>query len=201
MSEFIVKGRLPDEDVEILVRDMVQYSKDTIRGEVTNEREKTHGYESDLRDCDIHFVHPSCFPNTAMILHSLLIEGYNNIYPDLDYTNISDFQYVRYSKGQFFRKHNDVIRNNDGLDHFRHLTMSINMSDEDDYVGGDLVVYDKSDNEIGRMDRAKGSYMIIPAFFVHEAHLVESGTREAIVTWLSGTNKTLSSFRAHVGDK
>ena len=157
-----------------------------------------------MREGDVYFAKHYEYPNTANILQSLLIENYRNIYRELDYTSLADLQYVRYKRGGFFTKHNDVVKNEHNI--MRALTMSINLSSEDNYTGGDLVVYSDNlhpdgqhtFNEIDRLDRKIGSFIIMPSFYYHEAIKVESGCREAIVTWLHTDPQSLETFKRYI---
>lgn len=195
MRSFIVKGKLLDSEVKVLERDKNQYSDRSFRGGVKNS--KGSMYDDSSRVCNIYFAKHYDFPNTANILQSLLIENYHNIYRGLDYSELADLQYVKYDEGGFFRKHQDVLKDDRDDAKFRALTMSVNMSHPDDYDGGELVVYNNA-KEIGRLDREKGSFIIIPSFFLHEAEMVERGRREAIVTWLMTDRKSLGIFKQAV---
>jgi predicted 2-oxoglutarate/Fe(II)-dependent dioxygenase YbiX len=179
MINFIQKGKLSKQEVELLERDMRIYQSLSVKGEVTKEGGT---YDSAFRECDIHFIDPFRFPNTAQILQSTVIESYHNIYPYFDYGRMSSFQYVKYDDGGFFKLHNDTIKN--PPDYQRVLTLSINLSAEENYEGGLLVVHDPVTKTKMYCSKEKGSFMIFPAFLAHEAAVVTSGTREAVVTWL-----------------
>lgn len=150
-------------------------------------------HDDDVRKCKVYFPKHERFPITTNILHSLLIENYYTIYKHLDFSKLSSFQYVSYKKGEFFKKHNDVVQNNGDV--FRALTMSINLSDPTEYSGGSLVVYNEKDEIICSLEKEVGSFIIIPAFLNHEAQVVEDGKREAIVTWLHCNMNQLNQFR------
>lgn len=182
----------------MLERDKKQYSDRSFQGTVTSS--KGTRYEVDSRVCDIYFAQHSEFPNTANILQSLLIESYQHIYRGLDYSMFADLQYVNYNEGGFFGKHHDVVPNGNGHDRFRALTMSVNLTDPEDYDGGDLIIYNGT-KEIDRLDREKGSFIIIPAFFFHEVAKVQRGCREAIVTWLMTCSRDLDSFQKSIINK
>ena len=64
----------------------------------------------------------------------------------------------------------------------RKLTFSIQLSDPDTYEGGDLEVM--FTNEM--MTREQGHITVFPSFSPHRVHPVTSGTRFALVGWLSG---------------
>jgi len=202
-----VKGKLLDSEVKLLDKDKECYKHRSVPGGVVGSGGS--GYQSNMRECSVYFANYSEFPYTSNIMQSLLIEKYQNIYSSLDYTLFADLQYVKYEKGGFFTKHSDVVRNDKGMDVFRALTMSVNLTNENDYTGGELVVYKDTKlpngthtyEEIDRLDREKGSFIIIPSFFVHEALKVESGCREAVVTWLHTTSRSLEAFKSAVIDK
>ena len=195
-DKFIIEGKLPLSEVKLLLKDMSVYSSMAERGSLTSSlgvRRDVPRHDDNVRKCKVYFPQHDRFPITTNILHSLLIEYYYNIYKHLDFSKISSFQYVSYNKGEFFKKHNDVVQNH--TDVFRALTMSINLSDPAEYSGGSLVVYDKKDEVICSLGKEVGSFIIIPAFLTHEAQVVEDGKREAIVTWLHCNMAQLNQFR------
>ena len=202
-EDFIIKGKLPTQELNLLARDVSKYTDKSFPGGLVpnlkggklaiEKSMPTTSFNDNKRNCLTYFPQPKDYPTTVNILHSLLIENYLSIYDLLDYSSISSIQYVKYNKGHFFKKHNDVVTNI--KDSFRVLTMSINMTDECEYNGGDLLVYNSTDKVIGSLDKSKGSFIILPAFFTHEAAEVTLGTREAIVTWLSGTKDSVTAFR------
>ena len=185
----------------MLERDKKQYSNRSFQGTVTSSKGSSR-YEADSRVCDIYFAKHNEFPNTANILQSLLIESYQHIYRGFDYSLFADLQYVNYNEGGFFGRHHDVVPNGNGHDSFRALTMSVNLSDPQDYDGGDLIIYNETKRtdrlETDRLDREKGSFIIIPAFFYHEVEKVERGSREAMVTWLMTDHKRLDAFKRSI---
>jgi hypothetical protein len=192
MKSFISQGVLSSREVDILYKDIKVYRQNTVTAQVTNSKAiGGDGYDPNARECQIHLVDYNKFPATAQILQSLLIENYRSIYKDLDYSAVSDFQYVSYKKGDFFKKHQDVVTFEKVA---RVLTMSINISDDSEYVGGDLLIYD-GDKVVERCRRERGSFVIFPAFIHHEATLVTRGHREAIVTWLNNEYSKLNTFK------
>lgn len=202
-EDFIIKGKLPLLELELLSRDALQYAdKSSKAGLVSGTKDpkqtqSNHNniprYDDSRRNCLTFFPTHNKYPKTINLLHSLLIENYLNIYDLLDYSDISTIQYVKYNKGHYFKKHTDLVTNIN--DHFRALTMSINMTDPNEYSGGDLLVYNQKDKVIDSLDKSKGSFIILPSFFPHEATEVTVGSREAIVTWLSGTGDSIAAFQ------
>lgn len=172
------------------------YNAETQLGSLTASRHAKRKYvprlDDNIRKCEVYFPRHERFPITTNILHSLLIENYYNIYKHLDYSRLSTIQYVSYKKGEFFKKHNDVVQSQENV--FRAITMSINLSEADTYTGGNLVVYNNKDEIVATLDKDIGSFIIIPAFLNHEAQIVDDGRREAIVTWLHSDKHQLDQF-------
>ena len=61
--------------------------------------------------------------------------------------------------------------------------MSIQLSDGDDYEGGDFEMRGSTTPE-GQRDR--GSVIIFPSYLVHRVTPVSAGTRRSLVTWIEG---------------
>ena len=102
-------------------------------------------------------------------------------------TNMEELsRVVRYEKGQQFKKHRD---SEDGYNH-RYKTLVIQLSDEVDYEGGDLLVYDKEGNEI-TANKNIGNMILFNSDLLHEAKPIISGTRYIWITWLRSTDFNL----------
>lgn len=87
---------------------------------------------------------------------------------------------LRYREGDFYIKHQDVI-----LDHRqpnqRKISMVLQLSDSDEYVGGDLVL----DGDV-RIPRELGTIAIFSAGKLHEVEEVIRGERKSLIIWFSG---------------
>ena len=70
----------------------------------------------------------------------------------------------------------------------RKLSMTIQLSDPDDYEGGDFVF---NVNQIGQSPdreqlRKKGTVLVFPSFIMHGVKPVTKGTRKSLVSWIEG---------------
>jgi len=94
----------------------------------------------------------------------------------LDFVNLDGafLNYVRYFKGGFFTKHIDGPE--------RHKTCIIQLSSEDQYKGGDLVVRDEI------VSKEIGNTVIFGSNVSHELKLVEDGRRDCLVVWTKKGN-------------
>ena len=89
---------------------------------------------------------------------------------DLINLNNSFIGFVRYHEGGFFAKHVDGPE--------RAYTIIVQLSEDSEYTGGDLVVL----NQV--VDKVKGNTVVFGTQVPHELKKVTSGTRNALVIWL-----------------
>ena len=69
----------------------------------------------------------------------------------------------------------------------RKISYSIQLSDGDEYEGGDLVIFpDDSTDEERLLFRCKGTIILFPSYRPHCVTPVTKGTRNAIVGWIHG---------------
>lgn len=87
---------------------------------------------------------------------------------------------VRYEAGagDHFAPHQDAGASSST----RKLTFVVQLTPEDDYVGGDLILLEGG---VGS-PRAQGTLIVFPSFLLHVVTPVVSGTRNAIVGWAHG---------------
>ena len=117
-------------------------------------------------------------------------------------------QFTKYGVGQYYGWHCDSWeepyqrkQNDDGTwppDHgkIRKLSMTISLSDPDDYVGGNLEFDFRNQVDWERNKKAKikscdeirprGSIIVFPSFVWHRVAPVTSGTRYSLVMWSLG---------------
>jgi len=68
----------------------------------------------------------------------------------------------------------------------RKLSISIQLTNPDEYEGGELKLYDGDDEEAIIMDKAQGTLIIFPSYILHEVMPVTKGERNSLVTWVTG---------------
>jgi PKHD-type hydroxylase len=94
----------------------------------------------------------------------------------------SELQLARYDATDqgFYGWHTDFAGNRP----LRKLSISIQLSNGEDYEGGDLeLMYDKQ--PLG-LDRTRGAFIVFPSFMVHRVTPVTRGTRWSLVAWIGG---------------
>lgn len=178
MENYIRQGILSDKELFIVLKELnkikSQYQKASLYS-VDGPK-----YNAAVRSGYIAFSFPQQTYRTFNILQTLIIDIYSNI--DFDFTNISSVQMAKYNKGEKFVWHQDVIPvGGDQPDILRSFTMSVNITNESEYKGGELLV--KHNGEIIQCEKKQGSYIIFPSFLYHQASEVLEGTRESLVVW------------------
>jgi PKHD-type hydroxylase len=66
----------------------------------------------------------------------------------------------------------------------RKISITIQLSDPDEYEGGDLEFMIGKD--VQKVSREKGCTIVFPSYFMHRVTPVTKGTRKSIVLWISG---------------
>lgn len=92
-----------------------------------------------------------------------------------------ELQLTRYSEGDFFDWHMDF---GPGDISARKLSITVQLSDPDEYEGGDLefMINQKS----VKAPREKGTIVVFPSFVQHRVTPITKGVRQSIVGWVSG---------------
>ena len=92
-----------------------------------------------------------------------------------------NLQLAKYGVGDFFNWHLDFgvgpISN-------RKLSISVQLSDPDEYEGGELqfMINDK----FITAPKEKGTAIVFPSFMMHRVTPITAGTRQSIVGWIAG---------------
>lgn len=88
---------------------------------------------------------------------------------------------LQYNKGHFFKRHQDRLDPNPKTTN-RQQTLIVQLSDENDYEGGELVVRDIVAN------KTKGNMVLFESNEWHELKELTSGTRYCLVVWLPSSD-------------
>ena len=67
----------------------------------------------------------------------------------------------------------------------RKLSISIQLTNPEEYEGGELKLYDGEEEGIV-MDKAQGTLILFPSYVLHEVMPVTKGERNSLVTWVTG---------------
>jgi PKHD-type hydroxylase len=114
-----------------------------------------------------------------------IIEQLNYRFYRYDLTEMEDIQYSEYHSDtrDMYKPHSD-----DGYSFnlFRKLSVSIQLSNPEEYEGGELKFYRNSLHESSIAPKEKGTVIIFPSYVIHEVTPVTSGLRKSLVAWVQG---------------
>tara|TARA_B100000424_G_scaffold253354_1_gene230445 strand:+ start:915 stop:1520 length:606 start_codon:yes stop_codon:yes gene_type:complete len=131
---------------------------------------------------------------------------FRELRPLVDYANKSwgfniskceDVQFTEYEARGHYGWHNDSMKNPMNLKNMhRKLSMSVQLSKPEDYVGGDLKFNLRGlDSQNGDTVmspppefKQQGSVIVFPSFLWHKVEPVTSGKRYSLVMWTLGEN-------------
>lgn len=101
--------------------------------------------------------------------------------------DVEEIQMARYdgNVGGEYKRHQDTFWVCNSKKH-RKITAVIQLSDPNEYQGGDLVLFDCLETPNYEDIRQQGSVIFFPSFIFHQANPVLSGTRYSLACWFSG---------------
>lgn len=105
--------------------------------------------------------------------------------------HLSKLDYLQYTEydslyqGEY-KKHHDVFWINNDPTYHRKLSCVIQLSDPQDYEGGNFEVYDTTYPLDSSIIKDRGTVIFIPSFTTHAVSPVTSGFRRSLVAWIDG---------------
>jgi len=142
----------------------------------------------DYRVCDIAWLKSNEVESDFDWIYATLtdaIKKVNNEYFQFDLTHLTALQFTVYDgkNNSNYQKHMDLGRSFPN----RKLSFSIQLSDDNEYTGGDLRFhYIKTQPEIA--PRTRGKIIFFPTWTVHDVTTVTQGIRYSLVGWVNGPN-------------
>ncbi len=172
-------GALTEEEIK-LVEELA--SKSTMQGDGTLER----GFANDdIRKNKISWLEVNDETASIFVKVSNLVRELNDRFYRYDLVEMEDLQYAEYDSASLghYSSHSD-----DGYEYnlFRKLSVSIQLSDESEYEGGELLFYRFSVKDPIVAPKAKGTIVIFPSYVIHEVTPVTKGLRKSLVSWVLG---------------
>ncbi len=191
---------LPKEIIDIIERDL----SDRFDGEMSDSRLIGDALNKDKRNSQNAWI-PSQHWVGGFLWHYVMRANRENFLYDLRCIDGESIQYTRYAEGQFYNWHNDAglasqykpvsVGNraeglgqdflNENIEMVRKLSFVLQLSDPDDYEGGNLQMLDES----GRLyvaPRQRGTVILFDSRTQHRVQKIKSGVRKSLVGWTVG---------------
>ena len=197
-------SEIPSEMVDILVKDLKKYDKaikdSVVRDEVGNPAlEETKG----VRKSSNAWIDGSNWVS-GFVWYYIMKANRENFMYDIEGIDTNEIQYTEYQKGEYYDWHidDDITRCmvNDNVltsadnhgeniailngEYIRKLSFSIQLSDPEDYEGGELEF--ECGGECFFAPNKKGSIIIFDSRVKHRVREVKSGVRKSLVGWVVG---------------
>ena len=100
-------------------------------------------------------------------------------------SSLGTVDFLKYEDGMYYKPHSDVGSNVKSGTHNRKLTAILQLSDENDYDGGDILIYD-SQLKVSKLSRKKGSILVFDSSVTHAVTKIKSGIRYSLCGWICG---------------
>ncbi len=138
------------------------------------------------RKSDVTWLYPHEFPDLYNEIWKLEREA-NKTWFGFHVDNLEYIQLARYEGDNHgeYKKHKDVFWVNNSERH-RKLSAVVQLSDPNDYEGGDLTFFQCNEYPDKEDIRQQGTVIFFPSFIDHQANPVLNGTRYSMAIWFEG---------------
>ena len=179
-SPIVFEEILPDYLIDLIEQRVSEIEEeDWETGEVGNDEEGGEYPES--RQCDVSWIAELDWVST-IFTHYFHIA--NREIFEYDLTEMESVQVTRYDKNHFYGWHSDYGTSADkGLT--RKLSMSIILSDPEEYSGGKLQFIDYQ-GKVQNVDKTRGTVVVFDSRTPHRVTPVLRGQRISLVAWMMG---------------
>jgi PKHD-type hydroxylase len=157
---------------------IIDLGKKNLQDALINNENK---HNKDIRDSKISWISPGngnewIFQRLTDVLINL-----NDQYFKFELFGFAEgLQFTQYTApGGKYREHVDSMYNGK----IRKLSMTVQLSDEGDYEGGDFII---NQGEEKTLPKNQGTLFAFPSYVLHGVKPVTKGTRYSLVAWISG---------------
>jgi|TARA_B100000941_G_C28280366_1_gene436189 PKHD-type hydroxylase len=195
--------KLPLEMVNILEKDIKQFDESQKLSDVSQF--KIENFNNKIRNSKHTFVSSDYWFGGWLWYYIQKINKVYFLYDLYDLDN-STIQYTRYDVGDFYDWHKDAdvdtcfkpnivpssgvnLANDQVLikgECVRKLSFSLQLSDENDYTGGELVFRNSDYTDTLTAPKDRGTLIIFDSRLEHKVCPVKTGIRKSIVGWIVG---------------
>lgn len=174
------KTTLPKDLIDIVSRECLQH-EDTLSSSTVNPGENQE-INLDIRNSknswidSAHWISGFCY-------HYILLANESNFKYDINSFGNKFLQYTSYSAGHFYDWHSDNSIHDEGTT--RKLSFSLQLSDPEDYSGGELQFMGKG-NTTYFAPKTRGTMIVFDSRVLHRVRKIKSGCRKSLVGWVEG---------------
>ena len=144
---------------------------------------KNHS-DSQIRRSQIRWVKDDLIKNKMYqyALHA------NRYLWNFDVNHVEDVQHTRYHHEDqgHYDWHVDIFWDNNKTMYDRKISVIIQLTDGDEYEGGDFLIDPQYIQPPKDLMRKKGTVFVFPSFIRHKVTPVTAGERKSFVSWIEG---------------
>ena len=169
-------GVFNDYEIETIINHSKQYQLEKAR--LDGEIEETY-----VRSNDIVFIGPDgiewLFERLTQACHEM-----NQKFFKFDIFGLAEgLQFTQYTApNQFYKMHIDKLF----MKNVRKLSIVVQLTDENEYEGGDLELILGSGDDTVKMPRKQGKLIMFPSYILHQVTPITKGQRHSLVGWITG---------------
>ena len=142
--------------------------------------------KSNIRKSNITWLYPSDDMEWVFDKATNVILNLNEQFFKFDLTGITEgFQFTEYKSPS--GKHGKHVDRGTGMQ-IRKLSIVIQLTNPNEYEGGELKLYDGIDEESVIMNKEQGTLIAFPSYVMHEVTPLTKGKRNSLVTWVTGNS-------------
>ena len=178
--------RIPESLMKIIIDDLDKVDENIfIKSEVNPQNSKIKDNVRKSQHCWI----PSTHWIGGFLWHFIKMANKDNFLYDISDIENDLIQYTQYNKGDFYKWHTDMdicdINEPDQL--VRKLSFTLQLTNEDEYTGGNLEFadFDDSTNRF-TAPKSRGTVIVFDSRIPHRVTPVKSGIRKSLVGWVVG---------------
>ena len=196
---------IPSEMVDVLVKDLKKYDE-AIADSVVRDKDGNPSLEKSesIRKSGNAWIDGSNWV-AGFVWYYIMKANHENFMYDIEGIDSNEIQYTEYQKGEYYDWHVDdnigrCLFNDKALasasnhgeniailngEYIRKLSFSIQLSDPEDYEGGELE-FNVNNEERFFAPNKKGTVIIFDSRTQHRVREVKSGVRKSLVGWVVG---------------
>ena len=161
---------------------IIGYGTDLQKGLVVKKDNNQLVLQPKARDSEIFWIHPTEHNQWVFRRLTDVLTNLNQNYFGFDlFGMVEGLQLTKYeAPSNFYSPHIDKVYGGA----VRKLSVTVQLSDQNDYEGGDLCLYFEKKPEV--IDKSLGKLIAFPSYVLHEVTPVTKGTRYSLVAWVTG---------------
>ena len=178
--------RIPESLMKSLLDDLDRVDENIFIKSAVN------AHDSEIKDSIRKSQHcwiPSTHWIGGFLWHYIRMANKDNFLYDISDIENDLIQYTQYNKGDFYNWHTDMdicdINEPDQL--VRKLSFTLQLTNDDEYTGGDLEFADFDDSTYRFLvPKSRGTVIVFDSRTPHRVSPIKSGVRKSLVGWVVG---------------